>query len=376
MAAGLLLAFDEKITGRWSKKNEMQGGFLHMLQVIHASISFSAGFRLIFCRIPCKIKKAAYRAADNISTVLAIRRHRRWDGNRSMEYMEHSNDLIAKIQSMMGEFSKGQKLIARYIIENYDKAAFMTASKLGSTVGVSESTVVRFSTELGYDGYPKLQKALQELIRIKLTAVQRIEVTNNRIGDQDILRTVMMSDIEKLRLTLEDIKRDDFNAVVDAILGAKKIYILGVRSSAALTSFLGFYFNLMFENVRLVHTTSVSEMFEQILKVTPEDVVIGISFPRYSSRTVKALQYAHDRGAQVVAITDSMFSPLVANATHCLIARSDMASFVDSLVAPLSVINALIVALGMKKKKETYDTFEHLEKIWDEYGVYEKYNEK
>lgn len=290
--------------------------------------------------------------------------------------MEHSNDLIAKIQSMMGEFSKGQKLIARYIIENYDKAAFMTASKLGSTVGVSESTVVRFSTELGYDGYPKLQKALQELIRIKLTAVQRIEVTNNRIGDQDILRTVMMSDIEKLRLTLEDIKREDFDAVVDAILGAKKIYILGVRSSAALTSFLGFYFNLMFENVRLVHTTSVSEMFEQILKVTPDDVVIGISFPRYSSRTVKALQYAHDRGAKVVAITDSMFSPLVSNATHCLIARSDMASFVDSLVAPLSVINALIVALGMKKKKETYDTFERLEQIWDEYDVYEKYDEK
>ncbi|MGI6030593.1 MAG: MurR/RpiR family transcriptional regulator [Eubacteriales bacterium] len=289
--------------------------------------------------------------------------------------MANSNDLIVKIQSMMSEFSKGQKLIAKYIIENYDKAAFMTASKLGATVGVSESTVVRFSTELGYDGYPKLQKALQELIRIKLTAVQRMEVTNSRIGDQDILRTVMLSDIEKLRLTLEDVQSEEFDAIVDAILGAKKIYILGVRSSSALTSFLGFYFNLMFENVRLVHTTSVSEMFEQILKVSPEDVVIGISFPRYSSRTVKALQYAHDRGAQVIAITDSMFSPLVPMASHCLIARSDMASFVDSLVAPLSVINALIVAVGMRKKDETYNTFEELERIWDEYGVYEKYED-
>jgi DNA-binding MurR/RpiR family transcriptional regulator len=289
--------------------------------------------------------------------------------------MSNSNDLIQKIQSMMGEFSKGQKLIAKYIMENYDKAAFMTASKLGSTVGVSESTVVRFSTELGYDGYPKLQKALQELIRIKLTAVQRIEVTNNRIGDQDILRTVMMSDIEKLRLTLEDLKTEQFDEIVDVILKAKKIYILGVRSSAALTSFLGFYFNLMFENVRLVHTTSVSEMFEQILKVSEDDVVIGISFPRYSSRTVKALRFAKSRGANVVAITDSMFSPLIPYCTHSLIARSDMASFVDSLVAPLSVINALIVAVGMRKKDETYNTFEELERIWDEYNVYEKYDE-
>lgn len=289
--------------------------------------------------------------------------------------MSNSNDLIQNIQSMMGEFSKGQKLIAKYIMENYDKAAFMTASKLGSTVGVSESTVVRFSTELGYDGYPKLQKALQELIRIKLTAVQRIEVTNNRIGDQDILRTVMMSDIEKLRLTLEDLKTEQFDEIVDVILKAKKIYILGVRSSAALTSFLGFYFNLMFENVRLVHTTSVSEMFEQILKVSEDDVVIGISFPRYSSRTVKALRFAKSRGANVVAITDSMFSPLIPYCTHSLIARSDMASFVDSLVAPLSVINALIVAVGMRKKDETYNTFEELERIWDEYNVYEKYDE-
>lgn len=285
--------------------------------------------------------------------------------------MPSSNDLLIKIQSMMSQFSKGQKLIAKYIIANYDKAAFMTASKLGSTVGVSESTVVRFSTELGFDGYPHLQKTLQELIRTKLTALQRIEVTNSRMGEQDILRTVILSDIEKLRLTLDEIKKEDFNDVVDSILQAKKIYILGVRSSASLTSFLGLYFNLIFDNVRLIQSNSVSETFEQILKVKPDDVVIGISFPRYSSRTIKALRFAKDKGATVIAITDSSLSPLVEFSTHTLIARSDMASFVDSLVAPLSLINALIVAIGMKKNNEVYETFKELETIWDEYGVYE-----
>lgn len=287
--------------------------------------------------------------------------------------MTSNKDLLAKIQSMMSGFSKGQKLIAQYILNNYDKAAFMTASKLGSMVGVSESTVVRFSTELGFDGYPKLQKALQELIRIKLTAVQRIAVTNDRIGEQDILKNVIMSDMDKLRLTMEEIDNQEFERAVQAIMSGKRIYILGVRSCVALTSFLGFYFNLLFENVRLVHTNSVSEMFEQILRVSPDDVVIGISFPRYSSRTVKALRFAKDRGATVVAITDSKFSPLCEFANHVLTARSDMASFVDSLVAPLSVINALIVALGMRKKQETYHIFEELERIWDEYDVYEKY---
>lgn len=282
-------------------------------------------------------------------------------------------DLLLKIQSMMPEFSKGQKLIARYIIENYDKAAFMTASKLGTTVGVSESTVVRFSTELGFDGYPKLQRALQDLIRVKLTSVQRIEVTQSRMGNQDVLQTVLMSDMEKLRLTLQKIDRQAFDDSIDSILKANRIYILGVRSSSVLTNFLGFYFNLLFKNTRLIQPSSESEMFEQMIHVDSSDVVIGVSFPRYCSRTIKALTFAADRGAKIIAITDSMFSPIVQCATHCLIARSDMASFVDSLVAPLSVINALIVGVGMKKKKETYETFENLERIWDEYGVYEKY---
>ncbi|MBR2742174.1 MAG: MurR/RpiR family transcriptional regulator [Clostridia bacterium] len=275
----------------------------------------------------------------------------------------------------MPSFSKGHKAIGKYIIENYDKAAFMTASKLGRAVGVSESTVVRFATELGYNGYPKLQKALQELIRAKLTSVQRIQASSGRINENEVLKNVILSDIEKLRLTLEDIKKDDFQSAVSAILEAENIYILGVRSSASLASFLGFYFNLIFDNMRLINTTSVSEMFEQMLRVKKGDVVIGISFPRYSRRTVRALQYAKDRGAAVVAITDTLTSPLTDCSDYNLIAKSDMVSFVDSLVAPLSVINALIVAIGLRKKDEVFSVFEELENIWDEYDVYEKNNE-
>ena len=242
-------------------------------------------------------------------------------------------DLLTKIQNGMNGFSKGQKRIARFIIEHYDKAAFMTASKMGQTVSVSESTVVRFASELGYSGYPSMQKALQDMVRTKLTAVQRIEVTNDRLANQDILQMVLQSDIEKIRMTLNEIRREDFEAVVDSIMRARRIYILGVRSSAALASFLGFYFNLIFENVRLVHTTSVSEMFEQVLRVDQDDVVIGISFPRYSKRTVKAMQYARDRGADVVAITDSPLSPIAQLASYVLFAKSDMASFVDTATA-------------------------------------------
>ncbi len=282
------------------------------------------------------------------------------------------NDLMTKIQTNMTEFSKGQRLIARYIIEHYDKAAFMTASKLGTNVGVSESTVVRFATELGYAGYPQLQKALQEMIRNKLTAVQRMEVTNDRMGNRDVLRSVLNSDIEKIRMTLDELDNDNFNSCVDHILNAKNIYILGVRSSAALSSFIGFYFNLMFDNVKLINTTSASEIFEQILRVGEGDVVLGISFPRYSRRTIQALEYSRSSGATVIALTDSRLSPLARIANHTLIAKSDMASFVDSLVAPLSVINALIVAIGMRKQDDISGAFEKLETIWDEYHVYEK----
>lgn len=282
------------------------------------------------------------------------------------------NDLITKIQSELPGFSKGQKQIARFILEHYDKAAFMTASRLGVTVGVSESTVVRFATELGYDGYPHLQRALQEMIRNKLTSVQRMEVAGDRMGGRDVLQAVLHADTDMIRVTLDEIDRDAFQGAVDALMGAKRIYILGVRSSSALASFLGFYFNLLFENVTLVHTNSVSEIFEQVLRVGPGDVLFGISFPRYSKRTLSAMKYARDRGARVIALTDSQLSPLARVADHVLLARSDMASFVDSLVAPLSVINALIVAVGMSRRDEIEQTFNKLERIWEEYDVYEK----
>lgn len=283
-----------------------------------------------------------------------------------------SRDILMAIQGRMSGFSKGKKRIGQFILENYDKAAFMTAAKLGDTVNISESTVVRFASDLGYDGYPAMQKALQEMIRSKLTSVQRIEVSNDRLGDQDILATVVQSDMEKLRLSLEGIDREEFSRVVDAIVGAHNIYILGVRSAAALSDFLTFYFNLIFHNVRQVKTTLASEMFEQLLRVGPGDVVIGISFPRYSTRTVRGMEFARDQGATVVAITDSELSPLYDTAAYRLLAKSDMASFVDSLVAPLSIINALIVAVGRKRAAEVTATFERLESIWDEYQVYEK----
>ncbi len=283
-----------------------------------------------------------------------------------------SKDILSAIQGSMGSFSKGQKLIARFILESYDKAAFMTASKLGRTVNVSESTVVRFAAELGYDGYPAMQKALQEMIRSKLTSVQRIEVSNDRIGNQDILSIVMHSDIEKIRMTLEETDREQFEGAVDAIVSARHIYILGVRSAAALSSFLGFYFNLIFDNVTMVSATSTSEIFEQLLRIGPGDVILGVSFPRYSRRTVKAMEFSRNRGAETIAITDSETSPLTATATLTLLAKSDMASFVDSLVAPLSLVNALIVSIGRRKNEDLSQTFAALEQMWDEYEVYEK----
>jgi Transcriptional regulators len=283
-----------------------------------------------------------------------------------------NKDLLNQIQTLYPTFSKGQKYIARFIIDHYDKAAFMTASKLGNIVGVSESTVVRFASELGFEGYPQLQKSLQELIRNKLTSVQRIEVSTDRLGDGDILEKVLNSDVEKIKKTVTELSREDFDGAVNAIVGASRIYILGVRSSSALASFLGLYFNYIFDHVVLVNTASGSEVFEQIMRINQNDVIIGISFPRYSARTVKAMKFASDRGATVISITDSKMSPIYRYSSYNLIAKSDMASFVDSLVAPLSLINALIVAVGIKCQDQVYSTFAQLEHIWDEYDVYEK----
>lgn len=283
-----------------------------------------------------------------------------------------NRDILTVIQENMSTFSKGQKRIANYILESYDKAAFMTASRLGKTVSVSESTVVRFAAELGYDGYPSMQRSLQKMIRNRLTSVQRIEVSNDRIGDQDLLSSVLQSDIEKIRLTLEEVDRQSFDRAVDAIVSARKIYIMGVRSSASLATFLSFYFNLIFDNVISVAANTASEVFETMLRVGAEDVVIGVSFPRYSNRTVQAMNFARDRGATTIAITDSEASPLAPISNYTLKARSDMASFVDSLVAPLSLVNALLVAVSRKKNDDLAHTFQTLEDIWDEYGVYEK----
>jgi len=283
-----------------------------------------------------------------------------------------NGDLMNKLHDAYAEFSKGQKAIARYMIEHYDKAAFMTANRLGEVVGVSESTVVRFAVKLGYDGYPELQKALQDMIRNRLTSVQRLEVTSDMIGQQNILQTVMQDDMEKISLTLSEINNETFEWTVSELMHAKRIYIMGVRSAGALASFMGFYFNLLFDNVRVINENTASDVFEQILRVEKGDVVIGISFPRYSRRTIKALQYAKNQDASVIAITDSVLSPITKYATCSLFAKSDMASFVDSLVAPLSLINALIVAIGMRQKTSIADTFTKLESIWDEYGVYEK----
>ena len=285
--------------------------------------------------------------------------------------------LLTRIDLMMSGFSKGQKRIALYIEEHYDKAAFMTASKLGETVGVSESTVIRFATELGYDGYPKLQKAMQEMIRNKLTSVQRIEVTSTRIGDGNVLDCVLNQDIEKIRRTIEETSHEDFSRAVDRICAAKRIYIFGVRSTGAIAAFLAYYFELIFDNnVILINTTSASETYEHIFRITEDDVMIGVSFPRYSSTAIEAMNFARSRGAHAVAITDSMASPLVQSADSILIARSDMASIVDSLVAPLSLINALIVATVLKKKDEVTETFRHLEDVWNREGVYSNNDDK
>ena len=283
---------------------------------------------------------------------------------------KNTNKLLNKIDKNYEQMSKGQKLLADYILKNYDKAVFLTAAKLGKVVGVSESTVVRFATQLGYQGYPGFQKALEELVRNKLNSIQRMEVTYGRISQSEILASVLQSDIEKIKLTLANMDQNAFELAVETILNAKRIYVVGIRSCAPLANFLSFYLNLIFDNVTSVHTNSSSEIFEQLIRIGAEDVIIGISFPRYSMRTLKALEFASNRKAKVITLTDSVHSPMTLYSSCNLIARSDMTSIVDSLVAPLSVVNALVVALCMKKQKDVIATLETLEQIWDEYQVY------
>lgn len=275
-----------------------------------------------------------------------------------------------KIQNVYPKLSKGHRKIADYIKLNYEKASFMTAASLGKAVGVSESTVVRFASSIGFDGYPELQKYLQEVVKSHLTSVQRMDVAASRYGDEDFIDRAFSTDIEVIKATRDGISREAFIKSAEAINNAEKIYILGLRSSAALASFAAFYFRFLYENVILIDTSATSEVFEQMFRIGKNDVCIAFSFPRYSSQTAKALSFAQSRGAVIISVTDSEMSPIASYATHLLLAKSSMVSFVDSLTAPLSVVNALIAAAAREKREDVYNDFKALEEIWDEYHVY------
>ena len=287
-----------------------------------------------------------------------------------------TKDILTVIQSEMSTFSKGQKLIANYILNSYDKAAFMTASKLGKLSGVSESTVVRFASELGYDGYPSMQRALQEMIRSRLTSTQRIQAADDQFGGQDVLTAVIQSDMDKLRMVSDEADRTEFSKAVDLILGARHIYILGTRSSYFVAGYLNFYLHLLTGNVTLVQSNAAGEIFEQLLRIGPGDVMIAISFPRYSKVTMNTVKFAQDRGATIVAVTDNELSPVYQMADAALLAPSEMISFVDSMVAPLSLINALLIAVGRRMGTDVSRTFADLEDIWNRYGVFGKMDDE
>lgn len=284
--------------------------------------------------------------------------------------MADSIEIMDLLKQSDSKLSKSQKRIFAYIAEHYDRVAFMTASKLGKVVNVSESTVVRFASELGYDGYPEFQKALRELIKNKLTSVQRMEIISSKIGDNDVLKKVIQSDMDKLRKTLDTVSGGNFENAVDIIANAGGVYILGARTCFSIASFLDVYLNMLLPNVRLVTANSASEVFEQMYRINSDDVLIAISYPRYSQRTFNGVKFAAERGAKIVAVTDSEASPIVGYSSCSLIASCDMGSFVDSLVAPLSLVNALIVALAMRDKENALHTFESLEDIWKKYKVY------
>lgn len=286
-----------------------------------------------------------------------------------------NEDILSILEYKMPTFSKGQKRIAALITESYDKAAFMTASRLGKEAGVSESTVVRFAMELGYEGYPQMQKAMQEMVLNRLTSVQRMGITSDRLGSQDVVSTVLHSDAEKLRQTCDTVDRAVFQKAVDSILNAKNIYIIGVRSASALSSFFGYYLHYMFDRVHVITNSSAGEVMEQLVNVHSGDTVVAFSFPRYSSSTVQAVAYCHSVGAKVFGITNSMVSPLAEHCDGVLVAKSDMVSIVDSLTAPLSLVNALVVALAAGKEEALRNTFEKLERIWQEHHIYEKKDE-
>ena len=285
-------------------------------------------------------------------------------------------NILHSLEQGMSGFSKGQKRIAAYILENYDKAAFMTASRLGKLVGVSESTVVRFASELGYDGYPSMQRVLQDMIRSRLTSTQRIQAAGDIFSGQDVLPAVIQSDIDKLRQMIGQANQEEFNQVVDKLMTSRHIYILGVRSSSFVAGYLHFYMHLLSKNVTLIQSNAAGEMFEQMLRMGPGDVMIAISFPRYSKVTINTVKFARDRGASIIAITDNELSPVYQLSEAALLAPCEMISFVDSMVAPLSLINALLVALSNRCGADVSTTFAELEDIWNEYGVFGKMDDE
>ena len=287
-----------------------------------------------------------------------------------------AKSILHMIESNMSTFSKGQKRIANYILQNSDKAAFMTASKLGKLSGVSESTVVRFASELGYDGYPSMQRALQEMIRSRLTSTQRIQAADDQFGGQDVLTAVIQSDMDKLRMVSDEADRAEFSKAVDLILGARHIYILGTRSSYFVAGYLNFYLHLLTGNVTLVQANAAGEIFEQLFRIGPGDVMIAISFPRYSKVTLNTVKFARDRGATILAVTDNDLSPVYQMADAALLAPSEMISFVDSMVAPLSLMNALLIAVGARMRADVSRTFAELEDIWNAYGVFGKMDDE
>lgn len=284
---------------------------------------------------------------------------------------KEKKDILSVLENRLSSFSKGQRIIARFIMENYDKAAFMTASRLGSAVGVSESTVVRFAAELGYRGYPGMKKALQEVVRTRLTSVERMKRAETAMDTRDVLRDVLRADIHNLQATLDEIDQPSFDYAVELIRNAKNVYIVGMRTSTTLARFLWLYLNVLRENVFVIQDTAAAEVYEQLMRVKEGDLVIGVCFPRYSNRTVNVMGFARERGASTLGITDSVTSPLNESSTVCLYAKSEMVSFLDSLVAPMGLINALIVAVGAQDRDRTVQTFRELEQIWKEYGVYQ-----
>ncbi len=284
--------------------------------------------------------------------------------------MEESKDIISRMNERFIKMSKGHKAIASFISDHYDEAAFMTAAKIGQTVGISESTVVRFATALGYDGYPEFQKALADWVQSKLNRVQKMGTKYKNNSQSEIIHSVLAADVEKIQDTMTNLDPTAFSDAVDTILNAETVYVVGLRSCEPLADFLHFYINMIRGNVVLLKTTSVTEMFEQMIRISEKDCIIGISFPRYSMRTLKAMEFAKDRRAKIITITDSIHSPMNLYSSCNLLARSDMVSIVDSLVAPLSLINALVVALCLKNPDVVKTNLETLEDVWNSYQVY------